>query len=140
VSALKPRGSQPLVGCRHPFGGSDGFTLFEALIAIVILTMSLSALLPSFTGGLRGTTAIDDHLRARLFAQSLMAEVSHNRDPQPVVRQGQFDKFTWHLSVTPYDADVVPRPAWRLHRLVLTIDWSPGRQIELQTLRMMRAR
>ena len=140
MSALKPRGGQPLDGYRHPCGGSDGFTLFEVLIAIVILTMSLSALLPSFTGGLRGVTAIDDHMRARLFAQSVMAEASNNRDPQPAVRQGEFDKFTWHLSVTPYDPNVSPQPVWRLHRLVLTVAWSPGRQIELQTLRMMRAR
>ena len=140
MSASKPRDNQPLNGCRHSCGGSDGFTLFEVLIAIVILTMSLSALLPSFSGGLRGATAIDDHLRARLFAQSIMAEVSNNRDPQPVARQGEFDKFTWHLSVTPYDANVSPQPVWRLYRLVLTVAWSPGRQIELQTLRMMRAR
>jgi type II secretion system protein I len=140
VSASKPRDNQRLPGQRHPCRGSDGFTLFEVLIAIVILTMSLSALLPSFSGGLRGATAIDDHMRARLFAQSVMAETTHNRDPQPAVRQGQFEQFTWSLAVTPYDADVVPQPAWRLHRLVLTVAWSPGRHIELQTLRMMRSR
>lgn len=140
MSASQPRGSQTQEERRHPWGGSDGFTLFEVLIAIVILALSLSALLPSFSGGLRGATVIDDHMRARILAQSVMAEFSQSRNPQPLTRQGQYDKFIWQLTVAPYDADVVPQPTWRLHRFVITVAWAPGRHVELETLRMMRSR
>jgi type II secretory pathway pseudopilin PulG len=140
VSASKPRDSKPLTERSQLLRGSEGFTLFEALIAIVILALSLSALLPSFSGGLRGATVVDDHLRARLLAQSVMAEISRNRDPMPAVREGRIDKFTWRLATTPYDAGITSFPGWRLQRLVLTVAWEPGRRIELQSLRVLRTR
>ena len=69
--------------------GSAGFTLLEALIAIVILALSLSALLQLYSTGLRGIATIDDNLRARLLAQSVMAEVSYDRGLRPGRLQGR---------------------------------------------------
>lgn len=102
--------------------------------------MSLSALLPSFSGGLRGATAVDDHMSARLLAQSVLAEVSRSRDPLPATRQGQLGKFTWQLATAPFDDGISSQPSWRVQRLVLTVAWEPGRHIELQTLRVLRTR
>jgi general secretion pathway protein I len=127
---------------RRPQGnGSAGFTLLEALIAIVILALSLSALLQLYSTGLRGVANIDDHLRARLLAQSVMAEMSHDRRLRPGRLQGRLDKFAWTLSITPFDegqsAPQQPGP-WTLHRLALTVTWPQGRRMELQTLRLLR--
>ena len=137
VSKLRPSAGHP--GAR----GSAGFTLLEALIAIVILALSLSALLQLYSTGLRGIATIDDNLRARLLAQSVMAEVSYDRRLQPGRLQGRRDQFAWTLSITPFD-DGEPAPQqpgpWTLHRLALTVSWPQGRRIELQTLRMLRTR
>ena len=123
--------------------GSAGFTLLEALIAIVILALSLSALLQLYSTGLRGIASIDDNLRARLLAQSVMAEISYDRRLRPGRLQGRLDQFAWTLSVAPFD-DGEPAPQqpaqWTLHRLVLTVTWPQGRRIELQTLRMLQTR
>ena len=123
--------------------GAAGFTLLEALIAIVILALSLSALLQAYGSGLRGVAKIDDHLRARLLAQSVMAELSHDRRLRPGSVQGRQDQFVWTLSVTRFD-DGEPPPQqpnpWTLHRLALTVTWPQGRRIELQTLRMLQSR
>jgi len=139
VSASKPHPSKQ----RPRAGQSAGFTLLEALIAIVILALSLSALLQLYSTGLRGVGSIDDHLRARLLAQSVMAEMSYDRRLRPGKLQGRFDQFAWTLSITPFD-DGQPAPQqvnpWTLHRLALTVTWSQGRRIELQTLRMLQTR
>ena len=136
--------SKPQPSAKHPrANGSAGFTLLEALIAIVILALSLGALLQLYGTGLRGIATIDNNLRARLLAQSVMAEVSYDRRLQPGRLQGRLDQFAWTLSITPFDdgdpAPQLPGP-WTLHRLALTVSWPQGRRIELQTLRMLRTR
>ena len=137
MSASKPHPSKK----SHRAGRSAGFTLLEALIAIVILALSLSALLQLYSTGLRGVANIDDHLRARLLAQSVMAEMSYDRRLRPGRLQGRADQFAWTLSVTPFD-DGQPAPQqpgpWTLHRLALTVTWPQGRRIELQTLRLLQ--
>jgi general secretion pathway protein I len=140
VSASKPHPSARRPRAR---GAAAGFTLLEALIAIVILALSLSALLQVYGTGLRGVARIDDHLRARLLAQSVMAELSHDRRLRPGTVQGRQDQFVWTLSVTRFDNGEPPsqQPGpWTLHRLALTVSWSQGRRIELQTLRMLQSR
>jgi general secretion pathway protein I len=144
VSVSKPHRSTGHPSC-GPHGsasaGSAGFTLLEALIAIVILALSLSALLSVYSTGLRGIAAIDSNLRARLLAQSVMAEVSYDRALRPGKLQGRSDEFAWALSITPFEeAEPTPRQAgpWAVHQLVLTVSWPHGRRIELQTLRMLR--
>jgi hypothetical protein len=111
-------------------------------VAIAILALSLSALMSSSSTGLRGVAAIDDQLQARLLAQSVMAEWSRDRTPPAERLEGRFDKFAWSLSITPFEEGGMPhRPSrpWNLHRLTVTVSWPPGRQIDLQTLRMLRA-
>ena len=120
-----------------------GFTLLEALIAIVILALSLSALLSLYSTGLRGINVIAGQLRARLLAQSVMAELSYDRALRPGTLEGRFDQFAWTLSVTPFeDGDADPRQPgpWTMHQLDLTVSWPVGRRFELQTLRMLRTK
>jgi general secretion pathway protein I len=120
---------------------SAGFTLLEALIAITILAVSLSALLSLYSTGLRGVSAIDGNMRARLLAQSVMAEMSHDRALRPGQSQGRSEEFTWTLTVAPYEEPAAGQlqGPWTLHHLVVTVSWPRGRRIEMQTLRMLRS-
>lgn len=122
-------------------GAARGFTLLEALIAISILALSLSVLLPSQSAGLRALAAVDEHLQARFLAQSILADWSHERALRVGTVHGSFDKFAWSLSTAPLE-DERPQNAraggWVLYRLVLVVSWGRNRQIELQTLRMGR--
>jgi general secretion pathway protein I len=146
VSVSKPHRKLGVIRCgpAQPAGcGSAGFTLLEALIAIVILALSLSALLSLYSTGLRGINAIDDQLRARLLAQSVMAELSYDRALRPGTLEGRFERFAWTLSVTPFDTgDTEPRQPgpWTVYQLALTVSWPYGRRFELQTLRMLRTK
>jgi general secretion pathway protein I len=149
VEAIPNAGVSPRVGSAPGFspgvaqptgGASRGFTLIEALAAIVILALALSALLSAHDTGLRGATAVDDHLQARLLAQSLLAQWSLQRVPQPP-SQGRSGRFTWTVSVAPYagaGGTQHQQPGqWMLHELTVTVAWPPRRQIQLGTLRLM---
>ena len=112
-------------------------------MAIVILALALGVLLSAHNGGLRGAGALDEHLQARLLAQSLLAEWSRHRVPQPP-SQGQSGRFTWTVSVAPYagaggspERESAP---WMLHQLTVTVAWPPDRRVELATLRLLRVR
>jgi general secretion pathway protein I len=122
---------------------SRGFTLIEALAAIVILALALSALLSAHDSGLRGATTIDDHLKARLLAQSLLAQFSVQRVPQSPAR-GRNGRFTWTVAFTPYAGTGATLPQatgdWKLHELTVTVAWPLRRQVELRTLRLMSIR
>ena len=120
--------------------GTRGFTLIEALAAIVILALALSALLSAHDTGLRGATAMDGHLQARLLAQSLLAKWSVDRALQAPSR-GHSGRFAWTVSVIPYGravatADQKAAPCM-LYELTVTVAWPPGRQVQLSTLRLM---
>jgi prepilin-type N-terminal cleavage/methylation domain-containing protein len=124
---------------RGSLRGTHGFTLLEALIAIVVLALSLSVLMPSHSSGVRALAAVDEHLGARLLAQSLMAEWPQGRMVRSGTTQGSFNMFRWVQSVAPLE-DVQPRGSqadgWVLYRVVLVVSWGKNRRIELQTLRL----
>jgi len=122
----------------QPTRTERGFTLIEALAAIVILALALTSLFSAHNTGLRGATAIDEHLQARLLAQSLLAQWSRDRVPQGP-SQGRSGRFAWAVSVAPYSGGAPRRTGeWALYELAVTVAW-PGRQIRLTTLRLLRA-
>lgn len=131
--------------CRliQPIGhASRGFTLIEALAAIVILALALSALLSAHDTGLRGATAMDEHLQARLLAQSVLAQWLVDRTLRAPSR-GQSGRFAWAVSARPYGAAVAAadqKVQWMLHELTVTVAWAPARQVQLKTLRLMSVR
>jgi general secretion pathway protein I len=121
----------------QPTPRAAGFTLIEALAAIVILALALSALLSAHDAGLRGVAAIDEHLHARLLAQSLLAQWTRDRAPQGPTR-GRSGRFAWAVSIVPYAGGPPPRTGqWMLHELTVTVAWPGGRQIRLNTLRLL---
>jgi general secretion pathway protein I len=122
----------------QPAAPTAGFTLIEVLAAIVILVLALTALFSAHNSGLRGATAIDEHLQARLLAQSLLAQWSRGRIPQGP-SQGRSGQFVWAVSVAPYAGGLPKRTGeWTLYELAVTVAWPGGREIRLTTLRLLQ--
>jgi general secretion pathway protein I len=152
AAAVRPGGGRgrPGVGVGRRRRAERGFTLIEALAAIVILALSLSALLSAHDVGLRGVSAIDEHMRARLLAQSLLAEWSQDRLAR-APSEGRSGRFAWRVSMAPYggaggggegdgrDSGRGAQP-WVLHEVTVTVAWAPARRIGLTTLKLMSPR
>lgn len=115
-----------------------GFTLFEALCALAVVSLSLVALLQAFSGGHRGLTTLEDHFTARILARSLLAGESSGSSV-PISRSGQFRQYQWTVDVRPAAAEWLEPAAgdrWRLYRIAVGVAWPPGGRIEVETFRL----
>lgn len=117
----------------------EGFTLLEALIALVILVVALQALYQSFSSDLRASRIASQHEQARILAQSLLAEYASERIDKAGSCTGKFDKFSWRLSVNPapeiHQAQT-PNNRWLLYSVSVKVLWPPHRQLKLATFKL----
>lgn len=142
MAAEQPHIGVPTAPVAPGHNREAGFTLLEALVALAVLALSFAALFEVYTGGLSTVSATDGHLRARLLAQSLMAEVRAGA-PTPGALNGRNGDMTWTITTRPapeLSADVGPQNPWRAYAVEVAVTWPPGRVVRLETVRLGKAR
>jgi general secretion pathway protein I len=83
-----------------PRGSSDGFTLMETLVAMMLLAISLVVILQLFSGGLKSGKMADDYTRAIFHAREKMEEYLLTDDFQEGTFEGTFDdKYRWQVDI-----------------------------------------
>ena len=119
--------------------GEQGFTLLEVLVAFVILSVFLGALLQSFSVGFRSLNAAESHALAMLHAQSKMEEVGILIAVGEKSESGEFENgFRWDLEMLPFEAESesgfetarsVP------YEVLVTVSWDDDASVTLKSLR-----
>jgi general secretion pathway protein I len=121
-------------------GDARGFTLFEVLIALLVLGVAVTAVLQLIGGGLRLARASTDHVDATLLASAKLSEVP----PGPLEEaeeEGEEGAFRWsrRVELTPDLRPVEPTEpkldTVRLARVTVEVRWGARRRVELATLR-----
>ena len=120
-----------------------GMTLIEVLVAFVVLSVTMAAIMQIFTGGMRNARMSDSYSRAVFLAESRLAAVGVER---PLVagedngRVGQ--DLQWRVSVFPVDdagaADRQLLPV-RLYQVQVKVGWAEDgrdRQVVLDSFRL----
>jgi general secretion pathway protein I len=93
--------------CRHA-----GFTLLEVLVALTVLSLSLTLIMSTLSGGLFHQQRAQALTEATLGAQSLLARVGSDLPLRTGVTDGTFSGgLTWRVQMTPY-GDAADRAAW----------------------------
>jgi general secretion pathway protein I len=121
----------------------QGFTLLEVLVALVVLTTAVVAVLQLFGGGLRLARAAGDQAEAALLASAKLAELEPG-----ILTEGAVDgtegpyrwtrRITLEPSLLPVEPDMPDALTIRLARVNVQVQWGQSRRYELVTLRSWR--
>lgn len=135
-------------GCRPPcsteLASSDpksGFTLFETLIAMLVLSIGLVSLFEAHSHALKTAGVAADYARARILAQGLLADTVAGWSAKPLPKKGEDNGFQWAIDVEPETASwakIQTRDNWRLQHIRVTVSWADGRQYVLNSLKLGR--
>lgn len=136
-----PAGYRPRSPTKALTSREEGFTLFETLIALLVVSIGLVSLFNAQTQALKTAGISADYVEARILAQSLLSETMGN--PKPATTAGVSGGFQWSVDVYPEPeewAHISARGDWKLfHIRVLVLINGGSRQVELHSLKLGRA-
>lgn len=105
---------------------SRGFTLVEVIVAFVVLSLALGALLPLYGATLRQAKALEEYSRALALANALLAQAEPG--------DGRDGDLFWVRRVEPEPLEEL---AWRADRVTVEVRWGQQRPLALATLRLV---
>ena len=123
-----------------------GFSLIEMLVALVVLSLSLSVLYQAAMGATRNVRVASEYTDAVMLAESMLAEHSHVTEENFAVT-GRYAQYDWQVSSWPAQVDdgldpeqraVAPRA---LQYLEVVVSWpgpSAPRNLNLLTVVPLR--
>lgn len=124
-------------------GGADGFTLFETIAALTVLSVALVALFQGQNAGLRSARSATDYNKARLIAESLLAEATSGWRNKLKNESGRTETYDWSISVTPANegwSAIDAKTGWRLARVAVRISWDAKRSYQIDTLKLIKVK
>ena len=118
-----------------------GFTLLEALVALVILTLALTMVFGRLSTALRVSTSADVDRQAAAAAYRILAELGHSRPLTYGLSEGDaIGGLHWRLKITPTreraPGTVLPR--LEAHDIALTVFWTDRRSTHERTFSTIR--
>lgn len=126
---------------------SEGFTLFEVVIALAIAALGLTLLMAAAGTGLENAGVADQFVDATRRAQSHLAQIGVGAPLSPGVQSGDDgDGYSWQVRVSPPVLHVAAatqsdQPRLGLYTVEVTVTWHSGASIKsvaLQSLRTLR--
>ena len=124
-----------------------GFSLIEMLVALVVLSLSLSVLYQAAMGATRNVRVAAGYGQAVMLAESMLAEHSYITE-ENFSTSGQFEQYEWSVRAWPAPylpaadseaAALVPLP---LQYLQVIVAWPGGnapRSVDLMTVVPLRS-
>jgi general secretion pathway protein I len=118
-----------------------GFTLLEALIALAILSVALTAMGSLISASLRATRSLDERFALIETARTIEAGLPDRQKLQVGRLAGEIGSHHWRVDVSPYLVEVLdPKRAspWLPLKVVLTVRGRAGQTIQLSSVRLQR--
>jgi general secretion pathway protein I len=145
---------QRMRGAARRLAASDGFTLIEVLVAIVVLAIVLGAIGAVVGTTVKGIRSVDRRLPLLETAQNLLASLPERDALKPGTQTGGSGDFQWRidvvaLAVSPPAAPAVtslfsaaqeappPPPKWQPYAITVRVQGSDGPPVRLDTVRLV---
>ena len=118
-----------------------GFTLIEALVALAVVAVALSAIGMLISANVRATRSLDQRLALIESTRAILAALPGRDALTPGDTSGQRADQRWRLDVMPFAADFVdpsaPSP-WFPEAVVLRVESPTGEILRVDTVRLRR--
>jgi general secretion pathway protein I len=122
--------------------GEAGFTILEALVALVVVTVSLAAIGSVVAANVRNTHTVENRLNLLETARAIAAGLPDRGALKPGDLRGQSGDYSWRVDVMPFSADFVDRTAstpWVPQTVVVRVESPSGDILRLDTVRLRRS-
>lgn len=111
-----------------------GFSLFEVLIAMSILSISVVLILQLFSMGLRSTKKAEDYTTALVIARSLMNEALSAGSIEDAGMEEEYEGgYSAERRIEEVSQD--EEGATRLYRITVIVRWPPSGRLKLTSMR-----
>jgi general secretion pathway protein I len=120
----------------------SGFTLIEALVALIVIAISLGVIGPLVAANVRGSAAVDQRLSLLSTARAILAGLPDRGQLTLGESTGELAGNRWRLDVLPFQADFVDptRPnRWVPRALVIRVQSPDGQILRVDTARLTHA-
>ena len=118
-------------GCCDKYSVQKGFSLIEVMVAMIIMSLSLTVLYNAVVTSTNNTRVADEYLRAVMLAESVLAANRLVTEPN-LSLSDSYDKYDWELRIWPVHeeqdsarseaGEVLPE----LHFLSVVVFWPSG--------------
>jgi general secretion pathway protein I len=118
-----------------------GFTLIEALVALAVVAVSLTAIGSLLATNIRGTRALGDRLTLVETTRAILTDLPDRVLLVSGSLRGEFADHRWQVDVLPFVADFVDprRPGpWMPQAVVVNVRSPTGRVLRIDTVRLHR--
>ncbi len=126
---------------------SDGFTLIETLIAMMILATSLIVIFQLFSGGLKAGRLSDEYTRAVFHAKEKMEEILLTEELADGAAYGEFGSdFKWRAEIryiepSEESEDKKKQAPVDMFRITVDVSWHKGdseKHFEISTIKIAK--
>ena len=125
-----------------PINRSRGFTLIEALVALTVMMIVLSAIGGLSASSVRADRYVEHHLTDLETAQRIVAGLPARNELANTALTGETAGYRWRLDAKPFDAAFVhptARTPWTPQMIVVTIQGPGGARLSFDMVRLVRA-
>ena len=124
-----------------------GFTLVEALVAMAVFTLVISALYQGLSGGWRGLRRAEGSELALKVAEAQLASAGIETPLVPSTQSGVTSGISWTSEISPYvppGSQLETRPNLAGFWVAVTVRWKDGpfqpeQSLQLKTMKFRRA-
>ncbi|MGH6935610.1 MAG: PulJ/GspJ family protein [Methylocella sp.] len=118
-----------------------GFTLIEALVALAVTAISVTAIGSLIAANVRGSSRIEQHLALVETLRAVETALPDRMNLSTGTLSGEMHGQVWSVDIAPFPGEFLnPRAAqiWTPQAIVVKVQSPPGAVLQLETIRLAR--